>query len=104
MDEPLSSRNFQAASIPGAGQARRITAWMAAGAGAALARLIGAWLREPRIGAVLRAGILAAWPPGASRASAPSCEPGPGKARPAASYTGRQSAALVCPGGGRQCR
>ena len=32
MDEPLTSRNFQPASIPAAGQARRITAWMAADA------------------------------------------------------------------------
>jgi hypothetical protein len=115
MDEPLTSRNVQPASTPVAGQASRVTAWLAADAGPALTRLIGAWLREPRGGAskapacvwdvaVLRAEILATWPPGAARAPAPSCEPGPGKARPAASDAGRQPAALVCPGGGRQCR
>jgi hypothetical protein len=74
-----------------------------------------AWLRELRGGAesapacagdvaVLRAGILATWPPGAARAPAPSCEPGPGKARPAGSYAGRGPGALACPGGGRRCR
>lgn len=100
MDEPLTSRNFQ----PAAAHASRVTAWIAADAGPELTRLIGAWLREPRGGALLRAGILAAWPPGAAHAVAPSCEPGPGKAQPAASYTGRQPAALAWPGGGRGCR
>jgi len=112
MDESLTSRNVQPASTPGAGQARRFAAWLADDANPALTRLICAWLREPRGSAdsapacawdvaVLRAGILATWPPGAARAPAPSREPGPGKARPAASDAGRHPAALACHGGGR---
>ena len=112
MDESLTSRNVQPASTPIAGQACRFLAWLAQDGNPALTRLIYAWLREPRGSAsnapacawdvaVLRAEILATWPPGAARAPAPSCEPGPGKARPAASYAERQPAAPACPGGGR---
>ena len=115
MDESLTSRNVQPASTPAAGQARRFAAWLAEDAGPALARLICAWLREPRGSAgnalacvwdvsVLRAGILATWPPGAARAPAPFREPGPGKAQPASSYAGRKLAGLASRGGGRQCR
>jgi len=115
MDESLTSRNVQPASTPAADQASRFAVWLADDANPALARLICAWLREPRGSAgnapacawdvaVLRAGILATWPPGAARAPAPPCEPGPGKARPAASYAGRRPAALAWPAGGRGCR
>jgi hypothetical protein len=115
MDGSLTSRNVQHASTLAAGQVRRFAAWLADDAGPALARLICGWLREPRGSAgdapacawdvaVLRAGILATWPPGAARAPEPSCEPGPGKAWPASSYARRRPAALAWPGGGRQCR
>ena len=115
MDESLTSRNVQPVRTPAAGPACRFAAWLAADANPALARLICAWLREPRGSAgkapacvwdvaVLRAEILATWPPGAARAPAPSCEPGPGKAQLDSSYAGRQPAALAGPGGGRQCR
>ena len=115
MDELLTSRNVQPASTPAAGQARRFLAWLAEDGNPALTRLICAWLREPCGAAesapacawdvaVLRAEILAPWPPGAASAAAQSREPGPGEARPAASYAGRQPAALACPGGGRGCR
>lgn len=118
MDELLTSRNRQPASTPAPGQASRFPAWLAADAGPALTRLIGAWLREPPGGADgapacawdvagLRAGIWAAWPPGAARASVQPCppgDPGPGSARPAASCAGRPRATLACPGGGRQGR
>jgi hypothetical protein len=115
MDESLTSRNVQPASTPAAGQARRFVAWLADDAGPALARLICAWLREPCGSAgnapecvwdvaVLRAEILATWPASAGHAPVLFCESGPGRARSAASYAGRQPAGLACAGGGRQCR
>jgi hypothetical protein len=115
MDESLTSRNFQPASPPVAGHASRFPAGLAAGAGPALTRFIGAWLREPDSGAdsawasawdvaVLRAGVLATWPPDAARAPAPSREPGPGKVRPAGKYAGRQPSPLASAGRGRWCR
>ena len=112
MDESLTSRNVQPASTPIAGQACRFLAWLAQDGNPALTRLIYAWLREPRGSAdsapacvwdvaVLRAETLATWPASAGHAPATPCEPGPGKARPAASYAERQPAAPACPGGGR---
>jgi hypothetical protein len=115
MDESLTSRNLQPASIPIADQPRSFLARLAEDGNPALTRLVCAWLREPRGSAdsapacvwdvaVLRAEILATWPASAGHAPVLACESGPGRARSASNYAGRQPAGLACAGGGRQCR